>query len=81
MDNEYIVAEYDYYTLDQARKLIYEEMRHNRLLREHHRKQCSVRKKEWIRTKVKEIIKDITLGIIIASPIIGLLFHWILVGY
>lgn len=39
MNEDKIVATYDYYTLDQAREIVLAEMRHNRLVRRYKIKQ------------------------------------------
>jgi len=67
---EKIIAEYDYYTLSQARKLIYQEMRYDRLQREY-----TIKRKEKLRRKRKiYYIKQRLIGLMVCMLSI-LLFY------
>lgn len=71
--NNTIVATYDYYTLDQARKIIYAEMAEDR-----------ERKKEKSRRRRKEKLESIKLTIGLFISLIGIpmlmVLHWIVTG-
>lgn len=74
MSGNNIVVEYDYYTLDQARKIIYAEMQADR------EKLISIAR--YKRKKKIELIK-LTIGLfltLIALPL-GMCIHWLVVGY
>lgn len=68
-----IVAEYDYYTLDQAREIIYAEMRHDRIMRNKHRKEADKARAEKLGYRFKQVINGMALiGIsLILSVLIG----------
>ena len=59
MSDKKIVASYDYYTLDQAREIIYEEIRHNRAMQTFRENQ----KRQKIRKKKLTILKQKLLGL------------------
>lgn len=63
-----IVAEYDYYTLDQAREIVYQEMRHDRITREFWIKKKMIQKRReklyYIKQKLSGIV-TIAIGMII----------------
>jgi hypothetical protein len=63
-----IVAEYDYYTLDQAREIVYQEMRHDRITREFWTKKKMIQKRKeklfYVKQKLSGIV-TIAIGMII----------------
>ena len=74
MMNDNVVVTLDYYTLDQARKIIYAEMQADR------EKLISIAR--YKRKKKIELIK-LTIGLfltLIALPL-GMCIHWLVVGY
>lgn len=80
MDN--VVREYDYYTLEQARKIIYQEMRHDRITRKRRIAQNKLEKRKKKIQYVKEQIK-FTLFLFVMFILIpfGMFVHWLHFGY
>lgn len=72
--NDNVVAEYDYYTLDQARNIIYAEMQRDRekliSISRHRRKK-----------KIERIKLTIGLFLILGALPLGMCVHWLVVGY
>ena len=73
-----VVAEYDYYTLEQARKLIYAEMRHDRITRK--RKLANKRL-----ARRKRMIEQIKFGLFLFGAFIvlplSMIAHYLMIGY
>lgn len=65
-----VVAEYDYYTLDQARKILKEEERHRRKAA-----------KEKFRRECVELFKDVTIALVAIVPMVIMFLHWLFIGY
>lgn len=59
MSAKKIVASYDYYTLDQAREIIYEEIRHNKAMQTFRENQA----KRKNRKRKLELLKQKLLGL------------------
>ena len=73
-ENINVVATYDYYTLDQARDIIYAEMRHNRAVRKWKAKQKAEQKRKERERKLIQRISGIMLvviGIVIPNLLCG----------
>lgn len=76
-----IVAEYDYYTLEQARKIIAEEKRHQRLVQKFRERQKKEMKKRRRKEKVKAIVDDLIIIVSISALFLGFFFCWLFIGY
>ena len=75
---ENVVREYDYYTLEQARKIIYQEMRHDRITR---KRRIAQNRLERRRKKIEQIKFIIGMSIIFIVVPFGMVIHWLLCGY
>lgn len=66
-----VVTEYDYYTLDQAREIVYQEMRHARLIREYQTRKRRKQKKKRTVYYFKQRLCGALLTLIgIVTPIV-----------
>lgn len=68
-----VVIEYDYYTLEQARELIYAEMEQDRA----RRKRAIMKKRQ---AKIEEIKLTLALGAMSMIPF-GMFVYWLFFGY
>lgn len=73
MENYNVVAEYDYYTLEQARELVYAEMEQDRI----RRKKAILKKRQ---AKIEEIKLTLGLGAMTLLPF-GMFLYWLVFGY
>lgn len=72
--NDNVVAEYDYYTLEQARKIIYAEMQRDR----ERLSAIAKRKRNQQVERIKFLI-GLFAGLVLPPVLMGL--HWITFGY
>ena len=76
-----VVAEYDYYTLDQARKIIAQEERHKQLVKEFWEHRRKEEKKRRRKKKRKELAEDILIAVLMLAPFFAMGLHWLCFGY
>lgn len=72
--NDNVVVTLDYFTLDQARKIIYAEMQKDR---EDRKRKAAQRRKQ----KVKQIKLTIALFFTLVGLPLAMFVHWLVVGY
>lgn len=75
---ENVVREYDYYTLEQARKIIYQEMRHDRITRKRRIAQNRLEKRK---RKIEQIKLTLCLFIMFILVPFLMFTHWLCFGY
>ena len=71
-----VVKEYDYYTLDQAREIIYAEMRHDRALRSRKRRLAAAQKEAEKRKRIEDLKLAILLFFYMFICPALLYIHW-----
>lgn len=76
-----IVAEYDYYTLDQAREIIAQEERHRRFVQKFRERKEREQKRRRRKEKVKAIVDDLIIIVSISALFLGFFFCWLFIGY
>lgn len=76
-----VVAEYDYYTLDQAREILEEEEKRRKLVEKFWRDRRRKVAKEKLRMKCVELFKDVAIALVAAVPMVLMFLHWLFIGY
>ena len=76
-----VVAEYDYYTLDQARKILEEEEKHRKLVEKFWRDRRREAAKRKFRMKCVELFKDVAVALVAIVPMVLMFLHWLFIGY
>lgn len=76
-----VVGEYDYYTLDQARKILKEEENHRKLVEKFWRDRRRKVAKEKFWRECVELFKDVAIALVAIVPVTLMFLHWLFIGY